>query len=256
MSLPSQRLDLVLVRRGLARSRGQACDLIRAGQVTVDGRSTTKISALVPESAQLEVVADPWVSRAAHKLLGALDEAQVEVPARVLDAGASTGGFTQVLLARGAQRVYAVDVGHDQLAPTLRADPRVVVREGLNLRDLVLDDVEGDPVGLVVADVSFISLRLLLAPLVSVLRPDGSALLLVKPQFEVGRGVLSSRGVVLSSEARAAAVDGVAETAAALGWVETWRGPSRLPGPAGTIEWFLLLQPEIQPPSCTCPDVS
>ena len=193
-------------------------------------------------AACLDVETDPWVSRAAHKLIGALDDTGLRVPERVLDAGASTGGFTQVLLARGATRVYAVDVGHGQLAPALREDPRVSVREGLNLRDLTPGDLDAAPVGLVVADVSFISLRLILAPLLAVLAPDGTALLLVKPQFEVGRERLGRGGVVRSEQARQAAVDAVAAAADALGWHEFWRGPSRLAGPAGNIEWFLALR--------------
>jgi 23S rRNA (cytidine1920-2'-O)/16S rRNA (cytidine1409-2'-O)-methyltransferase len=235
------RLDAVLVARGLARSRGRAHDLITAGQVTVNDVVITK-PAYPIEDDVIEVATDPWVSRAAHKLLGALEETGVQVPDRVLDAGASTGGFTHVLLARGARRVYAVDVGHGQLAEELVNDPRVMSREGLNLRDLVLADVDGEPVGMVVADVSFISLRLLLEPLLSVLDPDGTALLLVKPQFEVGKGALGAAGVVRSPVARQRAVDEVAAVAAQLGWSERWRGQSRLPGPAGNVEWFLELR--------------
>ncbi|HSN11136.1 MAG TPA: SAM-dependent methyltransferase, partial [Propionibacteriaceae bacterium] len=155
---------------------------------------------------------------------------------------ACTGGFTQVLLEAGAERVYAVDVGHDQLAATLRDDPRVVVHEGTNLRDLTLGHVEGEPVDLVVADVSFISLRLLLEPMLGVLRPDGVALLMVKPQFEVGRERLGAGGVVRDEKDRTAAVDGVADAARSLGWTEDWRGVSRLPGPAGNVELFLRLR--------------
>jgi len=238
---PRTRLDVALVARGLARSRSRAQELIAGGRVRVDGRTAAKPAQLVG-AALIEVDEDPWVSRAAHKLLGALADTGLVVPQRVLDAGASTGGFTQVLLARGARRVYAVDVGHGQLAPQVADDPRVVVREGLNLRDLVLADVGGEPVELVVADVSFISLRLLVQPLLSVLDPSGTALLLVKPQFEVGRRALGSAGVVRSPQLRRQAVDDVAAAGAALGWQEWWRGESRLPGPAGNIEWFLALR--------------
>lgn len=235
------RLDVSLVTRGLARSRNQAAALIRQGSVTVDGETISKPSHPTPEAAVIEADADPWVSRAAHKLLGALDDSGVAVGARVLDAGASTGGFTQVCLARGAHKVFAVDVGHDQLVPELRDDPRVVVREGLNLRDLVLDDLDGEPVDMVVGDVSFISLNLILGPMLSVLRPGGTALLLVKPQFEVGRHLLADGGVVRDQELRQTAVDGVLATAAGRGWRCSWQAESALPGSAGNAEFFVLL---------------
>lgn len=238
----SARLDQELVRRGLARSRGQAADAIRAGEVRVNGRRASKPATTVEASDDLVVDApDHYVSRAAHKLLGALDDAGLSVAGRVLDAGASTGGFTQVALERGADLVYAVDVGHGQLVDALRNDPRVVVHEGLNLRDLTLAEVGGEPVDLVVGDVSFISLKLLLAPLFGVLAPDGSALLLVKPQFEVGRGGLDGQGVVRDEAVRVRCVDEVVAEAAGLGRDELWRGPSRTPGASGNQEWFVLL---------------
>ena len=236
------RLDQALVSRGLARSRQHASELIRSGQVTVDGVVASKPSLPVVEAAQLEAPTDAYVGRAAHKLLGALADSGTAVAGRALDAGASTGGFTQVLLEAGAERVYAVDVGHDQLVAALREDHRVVVHEGTNLRDLTVDHVEGEPVDVVVADVSFISLRLLLAPMLGVLRPDGVALLMVKPQFEVGRERLGAGGVVRDERDRIAAVDGVAKAAEALGWSENWRGTSQLPGPAGNVEYFLRLR--------------
>lgn len=233
------RLDVALVRRGLARSRNHGAALIAQGAVTVSGRVVTKPSRQVSDTDLVATHAEHWVSRAAHKLLGALDDSGTVVPKRVLDAGASTGGFTQVCLKRGAQRVYAVDVGHDQLASELRADPRVVVREGLNLRDLTIDDVDGSPVDLVVGDVSFISLRLLLEPLTGVLSGSGTALLLVKPQFEVGRERLGAGGVVRDEALRVEAVNGVIEAAAALGWSCDWRGISQLPGGSGNVEYFV-----------------
>lgn len=235
------RLDLALVERGLVRSRTQAARLVSAGRVLVDGVVANRPSEQVGEDCLLVADVDPWVSRAAHKLLGALDASGTHMPARVLDAGASTGGFTQVCLARGAERVYAFDVGHDQLAPELRDDPRVVPRDGLNLRDLTLADVEGEPVALVVGDVSFISLKLLLGPLLAVLGEDGTALLLVKPQFEVGRDMLGPGGVVRDEKARVRSVDEVAAAAAELGWRQTWRGPSELPGMEGNVEYFIRL---------------
>ena len=236
------RLDQALVQRGLARSRGQAAEAVRAGAVRVNGRPATKPAASVTDEDRLEVTdADHYVSRAAHKLLGALEDTGLEMSGRVLDAGASTGGFTQVALERGAELVYAVDVGHGQLAGSLRDDPRVIVREGLNLRELTLADLGGEPVDLIVGDVSFISLTLLLEPLLGVLRPDGAALLLVKPQFEVGRGGLDARGVVRDPAVRDRCVDAVATRAAELGRPEAWRGLSRTPGFHGNVEWFLLL---------------
>lgn len=238
----SVRLDQVLVRRGLARSRGQAADAIRSGRVSINGRTARKPSDPVEAEDQVEVEgAGHYVSRGAHKLLDALTDSGMPVHGRALDAGASTGGFTQVLLERGAEVVFAVDVGHGQLVESVRDDPRVRVHEGLNLRDLTLDDVDGEPVDLIVGDVSFISLRLLLAPLLAVLTPEGRALLLVKPQFEVGRGGLDSRGVVRSETVRLRCVDRVAAAAEELGWTEQWRGVSRTPGTSGNVEYFLLL---------------
>ncbi len=235
------RLDVELVSRGLARSRNQAAALVRQGSVTVDGVVVTRVSHPVTVDAVIHASVDPWVSRAAHKLLGALDASGTSVAGRVLDAGASTGGFTQVCLARGAERVFAVDVGHDQLVSELRDDPRVVVREGLNLRDLVLSDLDGSPVDLVVADVSFISLTLILAPLLSVLATDGSALLLVKPQFEVGKALLGDGGVVRDPILRREVVESVLAVASQLGWRCDWQGESPLPGSAGNVEFFVSL---------------
>lgn len=236
------RLDRLLVDRGLARSRSQAAALIRQGRVRVDGVRLPKAATSVSPDARVDVESDPWVSRAAHKLLGALEELGVAVPARCLDAGASTGGFTQVLLAQGAERVFAVDVGTGQLAPALRNDPRVIVHERTNLRGLTLQHVDECPVGLVVADVSFISLRLLLDPLLAVLEPDGEALLMVKPQFEVGREHLGKGGVVREEGLRAATVASVAGAAAERGWRTVGTAESVLPGPAGNVEYFLHLR--------------
>jgi 23S rRNA (cytidine1920-2'-O)/16S rRNA (cytidine1409-2'-O)-methyltransferase len=157
----------------------------------------------------------------------------------VLDAGASTGGFTEVCLAEGAERVYAVDVGHGQLASGLREDPRVVVWERTNLRELTLAHVGDEPVDLIVGDVSFISLRLLLRPLFAVLRPSGSALLLVKPQFEVGRAGLDDHGVVRSPALRTQAVTAVIQAAGESGWRTAWQGESGLPGESGNVEYFV-----------------
>jgi len=169
------------------------------------------------------------------------------VDGRALDAGSSTGGFTQVLLERGCQEVIAIDVGSDQLAPVLRADPRVGLYEKTNLRDLQLDHVGGAPVDHVVADVSFISLTLLIAPLVSVTRDDGWLLLLVKPQFEVGRELLGKDGVVRSAAHQVLALSNVIEAAAARSWPCVAAVPSRLTGAAGNREFFVLLRQSADP---------
>ena len=238
------RLDAALVAQGLARSRGQARDLIDGGRVTVNGRPAAKASLPVGPDDTLAAETDPWVSRAAHKLLGALDASGTEVAGcRALDAGASTGGFTQVLLARGAEHVTAVDVGHGQLAEPVASDPRVTSHEGLNLRDLTPAHVAA-PVDLVVADVSFISLTLLVAPLRSVARDGAVARLMVKPQFELGRAALDSRGVVADPARVPEAADLVARAAAEAGWREVWRGLSPLPGESGNREVFLKLVAE------------
>ncbi|WP_130865679.1 TlyA family RNA methyltransferase [Acidipropionibacterium timonense] len=235
------RLDVELVRRGLARSRTLAARLVREGRVRVDGQVADKPSLLVDEDRTIEAETETWVSRGAHKLLGALDDLDVVVPARVLDAGASTGGFSQVVLDRGATRVFAVDVGHGQLAPVIAEDPRVVVREGLNLRDLAPADLDGRPVDLVVGDVSFISLTLLLGPLTGVCSPDATMLLLVKPQFEVGRRDLGAHGVVTDPRLRARSVDAVVGHAQRLGWRHEGTAPSRVTGQDGNQEFFVRL---------------
>jgi 23S rRNA (cytidine1920-2'-O)/16S rRNA (cytidine1409-2'-O)-methyltransferase len=237
------RLDLELVARGLARSRSHAQSLIVAGHVAVDGRAVTRASCLVGPGTCIEATTDHYVSRAAHKLLGALDDLQVAVPARALDAGASTGGFTQVLLERGAAEVIAVDVGTGQLAAALREDPRVHVWEHTNVRDLDLRRVR-QPVDLAVADISFISLITVLDPIMAVTAPEGRLLLLIKPQFEVGRELLGKGGVVRSESLRKGAIDGVVAAAAERGWTARAIVPSRLPGPAGNVEYFALFTRE------------
>src|SRR5918994_312090 len=235
------RLDLELVARGLARSRTQAHALIDDGRVTVDGTVVRRASTAVSPAAVIAAQTDPYVSRGAHKLIGALDDLGLAVPARALDAGASTGGFTQVLLERGCAEVVAVDVGSGQLVEPLRSDPRVRLLEQTNLRDLTPAHVELQPVDLVVADVSFISLTLLLRPLTAVTAPTGALLLLVKPQFEVGRERLGPGGVVRQDNLRQEAVAGVAAGAAELGWSVRSTVPSRGVGGAGNQEDFVVL---------------
>jgi 23S rRNA (cytidine1920-2'-O)/16S rRNA (cytidine1409-2'-O)-methyltransferase len=238
----TERLDRELVRRGLARSRSQAQDMITAGQVVVDGSVIQRADDRVTTRAHIEAPDDHYVSRGAHKLIGALDDLRLNVAGRALDAGASTGGFTQVLLERGCQEVFAVDVGSGQLAPGLRSDPRVHSLERTNLRDLGLEHVGGLPVDLVVADVSFISLTLLIGPLAGVARDDGWLLVLVKPQFEVGRDSLAKDGVVRTPAHQVKAVSHVINSAKAYGWSSIAAVSSRLPGASGNREFFVLFR--------------
>lgn len=237
------RLDVALVERGLARSRTRARELVDAGDVLVDGAAAGKASLQVGPDAQLTVVSDGdhWVGRAAGKLLGALAEFDPSVSGlRCLDIGACTGGFTQVLLEHGAAHVIALDVGHDQLAPELVADPRVTDRSGTTIRGLAADDI-GGPVDLVVGDLSFISLRLVLAEVAGLLTGTGEAVLLVKPQFEVGRDRLGRRGVVTDPAAREAAIIGVLERAREVGLSVLGVARSPLRGGEGNHEYLVHL---------------
>lgn len=241
------RLDAELVRRKLARSREHAVELIVAGQVEVHGVRARKAATGVSGDASIRVLAedtDPgYASRGAHKLLGAL-KAFEEVPVagvRCLDAGASTGGFTDVLLRAGAREVVAADVGYGQLAWSVRSDPRVVVVDRTNVRSLTPEMIGGQ-VDLTVADLSFISLPIVLPALIACTRTAGHLLPMVKPQFEVGRQRLGSGGVVRDPTHRADAVLQVARAAAALGWPAHGVCRSPLPGPAGNVEFFLWLR--------------
>jgi 23S rRNA (cytidine1920-2'-O)/16S rRNA (cytidine1409-2'-O)-methyltransferase len=240
------RLDVELVRRGLARSRQDALDLVAQGRVKVAGMPASKPATAVDPATPLQVAAikgESTVSRGAHKLAGALDHwpALEVAERRCLDAGASTGGFTQVLLRRGAREVVAVDVGYGQLAWSLVSDERVTVMDRTNVR--VLDpEVIGGPVDLVVADLSFISLTTVLPALVACLAPGGDMVLMVKPQFEAGREAVGSGGVVRDPEVRAAAVGKVATCAYELGVGTAGVVASPLPGPAGNVEYFLWLR--------------
>ncbi|MDF9715210.1 TlyA family RNA methyltransferase [Nocardioides sp. ChNu-153] len=243
------RLDAELVRRSLARSREHASTLIADGRVSVAGAVATKPATGVTTDVAIVVREDPggpeYVSRGGHKLVGALDAfgpAGLLVEGRrCLDAGASTGGFTDVLLRRGAAEVVAVDVGYGQLAWSVRQDPRVVVRDRTNIRELDLTVTDG-PVDLVVGDLSFISLVLVLEPLLAVTAPDGDLALMVKPQFEVGKDRVGKGGVVRDLALRAEAVTTVADAAAARGWGARAVATSPLPGPSGNVEFFLWLR--------------
>ena len=239
-----RRLDAELVRRHLARSRDHARALIESGAVRVRGTVAMKAATQVDPSDPVVVdedTGDTYVSRGAHKLLGALAAfPQVDVSGRdCLDAGASTGGFTQVLLEAGAARVLAVDVGYGQLAWPVRTDPRVHVLERTNVRTLTVGDIPFRP-SLVVADLSFIPLGVVLPALDDVVLPESDLLLMVKPQFEVGRELVGD-GVVRDPSLRARAVLEVAEAAQARGLQVRGVVASPLPGPSGNVEYFLWL---------------
>jgi 23S rRNA (cytidine1920-2'-O)/16S rRNA (cytidine1409-2'-O)-methyltransferase len=243
------RLDAELVRRRLARSREHASELIAAGRVKVAGAVATKAATGVTTDVAIVVAEDPddpgYVSRGGHKLAGALaafTPLGLEVAGRrCLDAGASTGGFTDVLLRNGAAEVVAVDVGYGQLAWRLRQDDRVRVHDRVNIRELTVELIDG-PVDLVVGDLSFISLELVLDPLLAVTAPDGDLALMVKPQFEVGKDRVGKGGVVRDLVLRAEAVTAVAEAAARRGWGAGAVTTSPLPGPSGNVEFFLWLR--------------
>lgn len=245
------RLDAELVRRGLARSREHASELIAQRRVSVSGAPATKPATGVTTDVAIVVADDPdrpdYVSRGGHKLAGALaafDPLGLDVRGRrCLDAGASTGGFTDVLLRAGAAEVVAVDVGYGQLAWSIRTDDRVRVHDRTNIRDLDVD-VIGGPVDVVVGDLSFISLRLVLAPLTRLTRDDGDLALMVKPQFEVGKDRVGKGGVVREPALRAEAVSDVVGAADELGWGARALATSPLPGPSGNVEFFVWLRRE------------
>ena len=241
------RLDVALVERGLARSRTEAARLIRDAAVTVDGRIAVRASTPIAPKQTIEVSGrERWVSRSAAKLDSALEVFGIEVTDRIaLDAGASTGGFSQVLLDRGAALVLAVDVGHGQLSPTLANRVGLVSLEGVNVRDLVPDsfaaELAGRVIDLVVADLSFISLRLVLGPLASVASADADLVVLIKPQFEVGRTGIRE-GVVREPGLRLEAILGVLDAArdAGLGCVAL--APSPIVGTHGNVEFLAHLR--------------
>jgi 23S rRNA (cytidine1920-2'-O)/16S rRNA (cytidine1409-2'-O)-methyltransferase len=246
------RLDTELVRRGLARSREQAADLIAAGRVAVAGQAAGKAATQVGQDAAITVEdagrdAD-YASRGGRKLEGALAAFPDLVVAgrRCLDAGASTGGFTDVLLRAGAAHVVAVDVGYGQLAWALRSDPRVTVLDRVNVRQLTPEQVAPAP-GLVTADLSFISLVLVLPALATCAAPGADFVLLVKPQVEVGKGRVGAGGVVRDPALRAAAVADVAGAALKIGLGVRGIVASPLPGPSGNVEYFLWLR-RVAPP--------
>ena len=252
------RLDRAVHARGYARSRSHAQELIALGSVLVDGLVETKASRDVADGDLIELSGplDSYVSRAAHKLLGALEAFASEglevAGKRALDAGASTGGFTQVLLERGVTQVTAVDVGHDQMSPAVAADPRVILIEGLNVRDMEAGS-PGSGADVVVADLSFISLAMVLPALRKVAAPHADFLLLVKPQFEVGRGGLDKHGVVVSPAARADAVALVCARAQAEGLSVRGVAQSSLPGSSGNVEFFVWVSESWQARGAAAP---
>ena len=244
MTAARARLDAELVRRGLARSREQAGELVAAGRVAVAGQRAAKPATQVARDAPITVTdsVDPgYVSRGGYKLAGALQAfgGLIVAGRQCLDAGASTGGFTDVLLRAGAAHVVAADVGYGQLAWSLRTDPRVTVLDRVNVRTI---GPLTPPPDLVVADLSFISRTLVLPALVACATPDADFVLLVKPQFEVGKGRVGAGGVVRDTTDRSAAVEKVCGAAARLGLGVQGMTASPLPGPAGNVEYFVWLR--------------
>jgi 23S rRNA (cytidine1920-2'-O)/16S rRNA (cytidine1409-2'-O)-methyltransferase len=239
--VPKIRLDRLLVDRGLAPSRERAQAMILAGLVTVGGRKTDKAGAAVPSDADVEVAGPPhpYVSRGGMKLAAALDHFGLDPGGKVcLDVGASTGGFTDCLLQRGALRVYAVDVGYGQLDAGLRNDPRVVVREKVNARTLSRAEVP-EAVELAAIDVSFISLRLVLPAVVALLHAGAPLVVLVKPQFEAGRGEVPRGGVVKSEATRKRVVGEIEAAGRELGLSVLGSVPSPIRGAKGNEEFLL-----------------
>ncbi|MEO0958870.1 MAG: TlyA family RNA methyltransferase [Pseudomonadota bacterium] len=246
------RLDQRLVLLNLAVSRAEAARLIAEGAVRVDGQPARKASQTVGDGARLDVErAGPgWVGRGALKLLHALDQFGLVPSGAALDLGASTGGFTEVLLARGAESVIALDVGHGQLHPRLAADPRVMVIEGVNAR--AIPDGLLPPVDWITADLSFISLRKALRPALAAARPGAQLVVLVKPQFELGPEVVGKGGIVRDPAAHAAARRAVADWLGASGWKITGETESPLTGGDGNRESLL----SATGPAGTAPEAS
>jgi 23S rRNA (cytidine1920-2'-O)/16S rRNA (cytidine1409-2'-O)-methyltransferase len=247
-----RRLDTLLVERGLAGSRERARALILAGQVSVEGHAETKAGTGVRPDAKVSLLAPdhPYVSRGGLKLAHALEAFHIDPAGRIaLDVGASTGGFTDVLLQRGAARVVALDVGHGQLDWRLRNDPRVVVREHVNARTLAAADLPADCQRFTIAtiDVSFISLRQILPALPPFLEPGADIIALVKPQFEAGRGEVGKGGIVRDAGVRARVVEDVAGAAVALGWTREAGTPSPITGMEGNEEYLLYFKAGTSP---------
>ncbi len=243
MASKKQRLDQLVFERGLAQSRTRAQALILAGRVVVGDHRVDKPGTRVPKDAEIRVKGPdhPYVSRGGVKLEGALDEFDLDVTGlTALDLGASTGGFCDCLLQRGARRVYALDVGRGQLHDRLRRDRRVVSMEGVNIRNLEKDALP-EKADLAVFDLAFISLRLVLPPVLPHLKQGARIIALVKPQFEVGKGQVGKGGIVREEKLREQAVDRIAGFAESLGLQVQGRCQSCIQGADGNIEYFLLL---------------
>jgi 23S rRNA (cytidine1920-2'-O)/16S rRNA (cytidine1409-2'-O)-methyltransferase len=245
-----RRVDRELVRRGLVASREEAQRVIELRRVQVDGAPVRKASTLVLPEQRLVVGGPPprFVSRGGEKLQGALGRFSLTIEGlRALDAGISTGGFTDCLLQAGARQVVGFDVGYGQLAERLRRDPRVELHERTNVRELTLDDLGGEPVDLLVADLSFISLGTVLPVLLPLVRDDGAAVVLIKPQFEVGRARVGRGGIVRDAAARVHAIAKVAEVAARCGWPIAALMPSPIRGGEGNVEFLAHLRRDADP---------
>jgi 23S rRNA (cytidine1920-2'-O)/16S rRNA (cytidine1409-2'-O)-methyltransferase len=248
-TLRRERIDVLLVERGLAPSRARAQALVLAGQVVAGDQRVDKPGQLVEVTLALRLKgeAQPYVSRGGVKLKGAIDRFGLKVAGAVCaDIGASTGGFTDCLLQEGAARVHAIDVGHGQLHEKLRTDARVISREGVNARNLTDADLP-EPVAVVVIDVSFISLKLVLPPVLRRLTPGGVLIALVKPQFEVGPQFVEKGGVVRDAAARADAIRAIEGFVRAEGLSVVGVMDSTLPGPAGNVEALLVARREAAP---------
>jgi 23S rRNA (cytidine1920-2'-O)/16S rRNA (cytidine1409-2'-O)-methyltransferase len=250
MKTPKARLDVLMTERGLAPSRERARAMILAGQVTVDGQVLSKAGTAIAPAARIELVRPdhPYVGRGGLKLAHALDAFGVAIEGReALDIGASTGGFTDVLLRLGAVRVVALDVGHGQLDWRLRNDPRVVVIEGKNARYLAPDDIPG-PVDVAVIDVSFISLAQIMPRVPPLLRQGADVIALVKPQFEAGRDEVGKRGIVRDPDVHERVIARVTEAAARVGLARAGLTPSPVKGAEGNQEFLLHLRAAPSPP--------
>jgi 23S rRNA (cytidine1920-2'-O)/16S rRNA (cytidine1409-2'-O)-methyltransferase len=235
------RLDRLLAERGLVESRERGHALILAGQVLVNGQKQDKAGALVPEDAEIRILGEvlPYVSRGGLKLEAALKEFNVSVDGKTaVDVGASTGGFTDCLLQHGAKKVFAVDVGYGQMAWKLRQDPRVVVIERVNVRDIAQSLIP-EPIDIVVIDVSFISLEKVIPPVLKFLKPGSEIIGLIKPQFEVGREQVGKGGIVRDEAARSAAVNRVTEFIRGLGLDVKGVVPSPITGQDGNVEYLI-----------------
>lgn len=252
-----ERLDILIVQKGLAQSREKAKTLIKAGKVTVNGTVETKPGAMYEESVKIDIQGEvlPFVSRGGLKLLKAVESFGVELDDKVcMDVGASTGGFTDCMLQHGAVRVYSVDVGHDQLAKVLREDERVVCMEGTNIRYLTEADIP-DKVDFVSIDVSFISLTKVLLPVKALMNTGAYMVCLIKPQFEAGREKVGKNGVVRDKSAHREVIELVWQFAKDIGFSVLNLDFSPVKGPEGNIEYLLYLKNESGLPEDKIPDV-